>query len=293
MQTLLSKVNDNEKYNKLYKILKDIQRQKEEANQLFKQGKYNEAIEYYTRILELDPNNKNLNSTILSNRALCYVKTGKHMEALKDSNKAISLNDKYWKAYLRRGSAYLALNMPEEAKNDFQKVKENEPSNKEINKLLEDAKKAEKKARKRDYYKILQIDKNATENDIRKAYKKLALKWHPDRHNESEESKKMAEKTFRDISDAYVVLSDAQKKQQYDMGIDPLNPDEAAGGEREEGFGGQGFGGQGFGGQGFGGQGFGGQGFGGQGSRVQYSGNIDPNELFKVFFGGDDGGNRY
>ena len=73
------------------------------------------------------------------------------------------------------------------------------------------------------------MDKNATESDIRKAYKKLALKWHPDRHSESEEAKKLAEKQFRDINDAYVVLSDQQKKQSYDMGIDPLNPEEAAG----------------------------------------------------------------
>ena len=151
------------------------------------------------------------------------------MEALKDINKSILLNEKYWKAYIRRGNIYTSLNMFEEARSDYQKAKENDPSIRDINKLLEESKKAEKKAKKRDYYKILELNKSATESDIRKAYKKLALKWHPDRHNESEESKKLAEKQFRDINDAYVILSDPQKKQNYDMGIDPLNPEEATG----------------------------------------------------------------
>lgn len=151
------------------------------------------------------------------------------MEALKDINKSINLNENYYKAYVRRGNLYMTLDMFEEAKYDFQKVKDAEPSNRDVIKLLEDAKKQETKAKKRDYYKILDVSNTANENEIRKAYKKLALKWHPDRNNESEESHKIAEKKFRDISDAYTVLSDAKKKQQYDMGTDPLNPEEAQG----------------------------------------------------------------
>lgn len=66
---------------------------------------------------------------------------------------------------------------------------------------------------------------SATEQDIRKAYKKLALKWHPDRNSATEEDQKQAEKMFRDINDAYSVLSDPQKKKMYDSGMDPLNPE--------------------------------------------------------------------
>lgn len=180
------------------------------------------------------------------------------MEALKDINKSIALNEKYLKAYTRRGNIYMALKMYEEAKYDFQKVKDAEPGNKDIVKLLEEAKKHEKAAKKRDYYKLLEIDRNANENDIRKAYKKLALKWHPDRNNENEEQKKIAEKTFRDINDAYSVLSDPKKKQQYDSGFDPLNPEEAGMGD--------------------------GMGFS--------SGGVDPSDIFRMFFGGGGGASQ-
>jgi DnaJ-class molecular chaperone len=53
-----------------------------------------------------------------------------------------------------------------------------------------------KKAKKKDYYEILGVEKTADEKTIKNAYRKLALKWHPDKNSESEESKKKAEKMF-------------------------------------------------------------------------------------------------
>ena len=77
----------------------------------------------------------------------------------------------------------------------------------------------------KDLYEILGIDRNASENDIKKAYKKLALKYHPDRNP----GNKKAEEKFKEISGAYAVLSDPSKKQQYDMygTIDGMNPNDA------------------------------------------------------------------
>lgn len=281
LATVLSKTNDNTKYNHLWKILKEIEKQKEKANEVFKSGKYQEAIEEYTKLLEIDPDNRNFNSTIFANRALCHQKLNNMMEALKDINKAINLNENYIKAYMRRGNVYMALNMYEEAKYDFQKAKDAEPSNRDAIKMLEEAKKKEKIAKKRDYYKILDLKPDANENDIRRAYKKLALKWHPDRNNESEEQKQMAEKTFRDINDAYSVLSDAKKKQQYDSGSDPLNPEDNQGYSDGAGMN---FGGQG-GGMNFGG--FGGGSGGGMGSNM---GGIDMEDLLRMFASGGGGG---
>lgn len=92
---------------------------------------------------------------------------------------------------------------------------------------------------KRDYYEVLGVDKSASADDIKKAYRKLAMKYHPDRNP----GDKSAEEKFKEVGEAYEVLSDADKRSRYDSygfaGVDPnFNPN--AGG-----FGG-GFGGAGF-----------------------------------------------
>ncbi|XP_015943009.1 uncharacterized protein LOC107468269 [Arachis duranensis] len=65
-----------------------------------------------------------------------------------------------------------------------------------------------------DYYKILQVEKSATDDDLKKAYRKLAMKWHPDKNPNN---KKEAESKFKQISEAYEVLSDPQKRAIYDQ----------------------------------------------------------------------------
>ncbi len=69
-------------------------------------------------------------------------------------------------------------------------------------------------ATKRDYYEVLGVDKKATGADIKSAYKKQALKWHPDRN---QDKKAEAEEKFKEINEAYQVLSDEKKKGQYDQ----------------------------------------------------------------------------
>ena len=68
---------------------------------------------------------------------------------------------------------------------------------------------------KRDYYEVLGVSKDATEKDIKKAYRKLAFKWHPDKNPDN---KKEAEEKFKEVNEAYSVLSDPEKRRQYDMG---------------------------------------------------------------------------
>ena len=93
---------------------------------------------------------------------------------------------------------------------------------------------------KRDYYEVLGVDKNASADDIKKAYRKKALQYHPDRNPGDKE----AEAKFKECNEAYEVLSNSEKKALYDQygfaGVDPnFNPNAGFGG----GFGGSGFGG--------------------------------------------------
>ncbi|WP_300359694.1 molecular chaperone DnaJ [Fusobacterium sp.] len=70
---------------------------------------------------------------------------------------------------------------------------------------------------KKDYYDLLGVEKTASENDIKKAYRKLAMKYHPDKYsNATEKEKKEAEEKFKEVNEAYQVLSDADKRAKYD-----------------------------------------------------------------------------
>jgi molecular chaperone DnaJ len=89
-------------------------------------------------------------------------------------------------------------------------------------------------AQRPDYYKILGVGKNASDEEIKKAYRKLARKYHPDRN----QGDKQAEERFKEISQAYDVLSDADKRKQYDRGGSPLGGFNVPGGFDPGSFGG-------------------------------------------------------
>ena len=122
-------------------------------------------------------------------------------------------------------------------------------------------------ASKRDYYEVLGVNKNATDEELKKAYRKLAKKYHPDANPDN---KAEAEAKFKEVNEAYETLSDSQKRKMYDQ----FGPD-----------GPQGFGG-----------GAGGP-FGGQGGYYSYSSSGfdgfsdfgDLGDIFSTFFGGGFG----
>ena len=74
---------------------------------------------------------------------------------------------------------------------------------------------------KRDYYEVLGVDRSAAEADLKKAYRRLAMKYHPDRNPDDEG----AERSFKEAKEAYEVLADPQKRAAYDQfghaGVDP------------------------------------------------------------------------
>ena len=82
---------------------------------------------------------------------------------------------------------------------------------------------------KRDYYEVLGVDKSATADDIKRAYRKLAVKYHPDKNPGNKE----AEEKFKEAAEAYSVLSDSDKKMKYDQfghaGVDGAGPDFSGG----------------------------------------------------------------
>jgi len=148
------------------------------------------------------------------------MKLKKWSEALSDCDQTIALDPKNLKAYLRRASCHTNLAEYEEAVRDYEKAVQMDPDNMDLKRSLNEAKLTLKRSKRKDYYKILDISKDADDSQIKAAYKRQALRWHPDKNSESEESRKQAEKVFKDVGEAYAVLSDPQKRRRFDAGED-------------------------------------------------------------------------
>ncbi|MBT8295309.1 MAG: J domain-containing protein [Gramella sp.] len=121
-----------------------------------------------------------------------------------------------------------------------------------------------------DYYKLLELDKSATKADVKKAYRKLARKYHPDLNPNDKE----AQLKFQQINEAHEVLSDPEKRKKYDeYGKDWKHAEQFEEAKRQQAASGR----------------FGGDDFGGGGQSYAYSGNFDDDtfsDFFELMFGG-------
>lgn len=219
-QQVLRLAPDHQKAKTIYKKAKQLIAKKEEGNKQFRAGKYQDAYNIYTEALSIDPNNKFTNSKLYNNRATVCSKLGKNDEAIDDCTRAIELDETYLKAYMRRAKCYMDCEKYEDAVRDYEKIFKID-STRENKRLLQDAKLELKKSKRKDYYKILGVSKTASEDEIKKAYRKRALIHHPDRHaHATPEERKEEEIKFKEVGEAYAVVSDPKKRQRYDNGHD-------------------------------------------------------------------------
>lgn len=248
-----------------FRKLRGMERHKAAGNDAFKAGRWADAIAEYSSALALDPANAPFNSKLLANRAAARMKLRQWAEAAADCTACLELDDSYLKAYLRRAQCLKEVGDAEAletACRDLEAAKrlaEDRDTMRNIERDLRQYRHLLKAAKRKDYYKILGVPRSASQADIKKAYRKMALKCHPDRFaSKGAEEKKKAETLFKDINEANAVLSDATKKARYDSGVDIEDLD-----------------------------GDGPGGFHGGGGGMQ--GGV-PEDIFRMFFGGGGGG---
>ncbi|XP_042199163.1 dnaJ homolog subfamily C member 7 [Callorhinchus milii] len=211
---------DHEKARLACRNAKALRAKKEEGNSAFKEGSFDKAYGLYTEALKIDQNNIKTNAKLYCNRGTVGSKLNKMPQAIEDCTNAIKLDETYIKAYMRRAQCYMDTEQYEEAARDYEKIYQAEKT-KEHKQLLKNAQLELKKSKRKDYYKVLGVDKNASEDEIKKAYRKRALMHHPDRHSSSSpEMQKEEEKKFKEVGEAFSILSDQKKKARYDSGQD-------------------------------------------------------------------------
>ncbi|KAK4396337.1 DnaJ protein P58IPK [Sesamum angolense] len=169
---------------KAYFGLKNLLKKTKNAEDNASKGKLRLAVEEYKAALALDPNHTAHKSTFILD---C------------------------------RGEAKLLVEDWEGAVADLKSAAEKSPQDMSIRETLMKAERSLTLSQRKDWYKILGVSKTASISEIKKAYKKLALQWHPDKNVDNREE---AEAKFREIAAAYEILGDEEKRTRYDNGED-------------------------------------------------------------------------
>ena len=216
---------DNSEARGLWRAARRMEALKGEGNDAYKAGRYADAAGAYQRAIDLGVDCEAYLAVLHSNRAQALLKLGDAAGALRDLDIALAVDPACVKALLRRATANTTLERYQDAVYDLEKARQLEPDNADIQRQLRAAHVALKRAQKKDYYKILGVPRTATTDEINKAYRKLAIKWHPDKNKDNAD---YAKQRFQEIGEAKDVLTDERKRARYDAGED--DDDAAPGG---------------------------------------------------------------
>ncbi|XP_065856642.1 dnaJ protein P58IPK homolog [Euphorbia lathyris] len=202
---------------KAYFALKNLLKKTKSAEDNASKGKLRVAVEDYKAALAMDPDHLAYNVHLHLGLCKLLVQLGRGKDALSSCTEALNIDGELLEALVQRGEAKLLTEDWEGAVEDLKSAAQQSPQDGNIREVLMRAEKALKMSKRKDWYKILGISKTTSIAEIKRAYKKLALQWHPDKNVENREE---AENKFREIAAAYEVLGDDEKRSRFDRGED-------------------------------------------------------------------------
>jgi len=207
-----------------FKRLKKVEKSLADGEQLKSSGNHQAALTEYLAAAELESENSISLPGIYHSICDCYYHLRKGNDAIDACTKSLNIEQRT-ETLLLRAEAYILADNFDAANADFQHVVSKEPGNHKAREGLQRVQRLIKMANRKNYYQILGVTKETSGADIRKAYRKLALEFHPDKHDD----KAIAEKMIVEINEAYEVLSDEDKRRRYDAGEDIDQPQQQHG----------------------------------------------------------------
>ncbi|CAA6661818.1 unnamed protein product [Spirodela intermedia] len=202
---------------KAYFALKNLLKKTKSAEDNSERGKLRVAVEEYKAALAVDHNHLAHNVGLYLGLCKVLVKLGRGKDAISSCTEALEIDGELVEALVQRGEAKLLTEDWEGAVSDLKEASQKSPQDMNIREALMRAERSLKMSQRKDWYKILGISRTASIAEIKRAYKKLALQWHPDKNVDNREE---AEAKFREIAAAYEVLGDEEKRVRYDRGED-------------------------------------------------------------------------
>lgn len=223
---------------KEYFKLKNILKKSKSAEENMEKGKLRMAAEDFKAALQVDSSHTAHNVHLFLGLCKALVKLGRGKDALESCTSALEINEELVEALVQRGEAKLLTEDWEGAVSDLKIAFQKSPQDMDIRETLMRAERSLKLSKRKDWYKVLGVSKTSSIAEIKRAYKKLALQWHPDKNTDNMEE---AEAKFREVAEAYEVLGDDEKRMKYDRGEDIEETGMGSGGFNPFGGGGQQF----------------------------------------------------
>ncbi len=220
-----------------YKLVKKITTLLQKSKDAMDKQAWETALKHLLEAIELDNGHPILATSTTVDLADVYRRLGKLDDAKKTARRVIERDVTNGMAHKVLGEIFLDAEEFDEAVPILRRAV-NELKVDAAADILRRAEAALKQAGKKDYYKILGVERKATTKVIKKAYRELALMWHPDKH-QGEEEKEKAEKKFQLIAEAYEVLSDDELRRKFDLGEEVFpnqGGGDGGGGGRHHGF---------------------------------------------------------
>jgi len=203
-----------------YRIIKKVMGAREAGDAAGAQGRWADAVDAYEGGYIADPSNVPWRKEVLPKLARANMRAGRPDAAKTTALNALAVSDDLADAHALLSELATAAEDWEEAARRAKRAAE---IDRQFGDLAQRAEAALKQSKTKDYYRILGVPRNADDREIKKAYRSLALKFHPDKV-EGEEAKEVAKKKFQDIGEAADVLSDPEKRGECARGP-PVWPD--------------------------------------------------------------------